>query len=46
MPSGSPPRDAPLQLDKAIRKRMLTENTANRYKLRLVFASNAIKAAK
>ncbi len=33
-------------LDKAIRKRTLTENTANRYKSRLTLALNALKAAK
>jgi len=31
-------------LDKAIRKRTLTENTANRYKSRLTLALNALKA--
>ena len=34
------------ELDKAIRKRTLTENTANRYKSRLALALNAIKAKK
>jgi small subunit ribosomal protein S20 len=34
------------ELDKAIRKRTLTENTANRYKSRLTLALNAIKAKK
>jgi small subunit ribosomal protein S20 len=34
------------ELDKAIRKRTLAENTANRYKSRLKLALNAIKAAK
>jgi small subunit ribosomal protein S20 len=33
-------------LDKAIRKRTLSENTANRYKSRLTLALNAIKAKK
>jgi small subunit ribosomal protein S20 len=33
-------------LDKAIRKRTLTENTANRYKSRLTLALNALKAKK
>jgi small subunit ribosomal protein S20 len=32
------------ELDKAIRKRTLTENTANRYKSRLTLALNALKA--
>jgi small subunit ribosomal protein S20 len=34
------------ELDKAIRKRTLTENTANRYKSRLALALNAIKEKK
>jgi small subunit ribosomal protein S20 len=34
------------ELDKAIRKRTLTENTANRYKSRLSLALNALKAKK
>jgi small subunit ribosomal protein S20 len=34
------------ELDKAIRKRTLTENTANRYKSRLALALNAIRAKK
>jgi small subunit ribosomal protein S20 len=34
------------ELDKAIRKRTLTENTANRYKSRLSLAINALKAKK
>jgi small subunit ribosomal protein S20 len=34
------------ELDKAIRKRTLSENTANRYKSRLALALNAIKAKK
>jgi small subunit ribosomal protein S20 len=34
------------ELDKAIRKRTLTENTANRYKSRLTIALNALKAKK
>lgn len=33
-------------LDKAIRKRTLSENTANRYKSRLTLALNALKARK
>jgi ribosomal protein S20 len=33
-------------LDKAIRKRTLTGNTANRYKSRLTLALNALKAGK
>jgi small subunit ribosomal protein S20 len=33
-------------LDKAIRKRTLAENTANRYKSRLTLALNALKAGK
>jgi small subunit ribosomal protein S20 len=33
-------------LDKAIRKRTLSENTANRYKSRLTLALNALKATK
>ena len=32
------------ELDKAIRKRTLSENTANRYKSRLALALNALKA--
>ncbi len=34
------------ELDKAIRKRTLSENTANRYKSRLALALNAAKAKK
>ncbi len=34
------------ELDKAIRKRTLAENTANRYKSRLTLALNALKAKK
>jgi small subunit ribosomal protein S20 len=34
------------ELDKAIRKRTLTENTANRYKSRLALALNTLKAKK
>ena len=34
------------ELDKAIRKRTLPENTANRYKSRLTLALNALKAKK
>lgn len=34
------------ELDKAIRKRTLAENTANRYKSRLALALNALKASK
>jgi small subunit ribosomal protein S20 len=34
------------QLDRAIRKRALSENTANRYKSRLTLALNALKAKK
>ena len=34
------------ELDKAIRKRTLRENTANRYKSRLVLALNALRALK
>jgi small subunit ribosomal protein S20 len=34
------------ELDKAIRKRTLSENTANRYKSRLTLAINALKATK
>ena len=34
------------ELDKAIRKRTLTENTANRYKSRLSLALNALKTKK
>jgi small subunit ribosomal protein S20 len=33
-------------LDKAIRKRTLSENTANRYKSRLTLALNTLKAKK
>ena len=33
-------------LDKAIRKRTLSENTANRYKSRLTLALNGLKAKK
>jgi len=33
-------------LDKAIQKRTLTENTANRYKSRLALALNGLKAKK
>jgi ribosomal protein S20 len=33
-------------LDKAIRKRTLSENTANRYKSRLTLALNALKSKK
>jgi small subunit ribosomal protein S20 len=33
-------------LDKAIRKRTLTENTANRYKSRLALALNSLRAKK
>ncbi len=33
-------------LDKAIRKKTLSENTANRYKSRLTLALNALKAKK
>src|SRR5580692_2702250 len=33
-------------LDKAIRKRIFSENTANRYKSRLTLALNALKAKK
>lgn len=32
------------ELDKAIRKRTLSENTANRYKSRLALAINSLKA--
>ena len=32
------------ELDKAIRKRTLSENTANRYKSRLTLAFNGLKA--
>ena len=34
------------ELDKAIRKRTLSENTANRYKSRLALALNALKEKK
>jgi len=34
------------ELDKAIRKHTLSENTANRYKSRLTLALNALKAKK
>ena len=34
------------ELDKAIQKKTLTENTANRYKSRLALALNALKAKK
>jgi small subunit ribosomal protein S20 len=34
------------ELDKAIQKRTLTENTANRYKSRLALALNGLKAAR
>jgi small subunit ribosomal protein S20 len=34
------------ELDKAIQKKTLTENTANRYKSRLTLALNALKAKK
>jgi small subunit ribosomal protein S20 len=34
------------ELDKAIQKRTLTENTANRYKSRLTLALNGLKAKK
>jgi small subunit ribosomal protein S20 len=34
------------ELDKAIRKRTLSENTANRYKSRLALALNALKTKK
>jgi small subunit ribosomal protein S20 len=34
------------ELDKAIRKRTLSENTANRYKSRLTLALNALKEKK
>jgi small subunit ribosomal protein S20 len=34
------------ELDRAIRKRTLSENTANRYKSRLTLAMNALKAKK
>jgi len=34
------------ELDKAIRKRTLSENTANRYKSRLTLALNALKGKK
>jgi len=34
------------EVDRAIRKRVLSENTANRYKSRLTLAINALKAQK
>jgi small subunit ribosomal protein S20 len=34
------------EVDKAIRKRTLSENTANRYKSRMALALNALKAKK
>ncbi|HTV60493.1 MAG TPA: 30S ribosomal protein S20 [Verrucomicrobiae bacterium] len=34
------------EIDKSIRRRTLTENTANRYKSRLALALNALKAKK
>lgn len=34
------------EVDKAIRKRTLSENTANRYKSRLTLALNALRAKK
>ena len=34
------------EIDKAIQKRTLTENTANRYKSRLTLALNGLKAKK
>jgi len=34
------------EIDRAVRKRTLTENTANRYKSRLALAMNALKAKK
>src|SRR6202050_4071509 len=34
------------EIDKAIRKRTLAENTANRYKSRLTLALNALRAKK
>ncbi|HXJ15986.1 MAG TPA: 30S ribosomal protein S20 [Candidatus Polarisedimenticolia bacterium] len=34
------------EIDKAIRKRTLSENTANRYKSRLMLALNVLKAKK
>lgn len=34
------------EIDKAVRKRSLSENTANRYKSRLALALNALKAKK
>ena len=34
------------EIDKAVRKRTLSENTANRYKSRLALAMNALKAKK
>jgi small subunit ribosomal protein S20 len=34
------------EIDRAIRKRILKENTANRYKSRLTLALNALRASK
>ncbi|HXW62716.1 MAG TPA: 30S ribosomal protein S20 [Candidatus Acidoferrales bacterium] len=34
------------EIDKAVRKRTLSENTANRYKSRLALAMNALRAKK
>jgi small subunit ribosomal protein S20 len=34
------------EIDKAVRKRTLSQNTANRYKSRLALAINALKAKK
>jgi small subunit ribosomal protein S20 len=34
------------EIDKAVRKRTLSENTANRYKSRLTLAMNALRAKK
>lgn len=34
------------EIDKAVRKRTLSENTANRYKSRLAIAMNALRAKK
>lgn len=34
------------EIDKAVRKRTLSQNTANRYKSRLALALNALKAKK
>jgi len=34
------------EIDRAVRRRSLTENTANRYKSRLALALNALKAKK